>query len=1043
MSLLQVLNLPLPGRLAAAHAAAASTHGAHASLAMPPPPVPSRQGASAPASAHPPLVDADAKRVRASIALQKQKAHDTLAKLESVAPALEQRIAAAKGDDRKKLLAAQAEFEKRKKEAVHAIEQADADLEALDSPQTRREELVTILARHRSGMSRGTEMEIDAAGLKPQTARNHDVTTTTTSYVDGEAVVDKVREQRHVGLGGSTSTQSHETEVRNDKLAVKTGDEKRTHISTTGKASVETKKSVEVELADGRKAAVGHTDSKEISAKGASHEHTVTRTNLDGSSSSSTSKHEVERGEGKVTAKTSTSVTTTSASGTSKTRDTGASGGLIAGKDGIGVHGGVEGDKKVTTKKGMEAGLVAGVHANVLCKIGEPIDNPKVYPVSLTVSFGASAAVSGGAGKKEGSKASVGVEVKGGVDRTLVRTYMLGEAELGAYVQALQNASKKGGKVAATHQEFAIISAGVNKSWDVARQMWESGGGAITAKTGDSLKHTGDSVEVTNTRTGGVGVNAKVGPVGVGVGVTDTQANSTKVTRNDKGALDVDTKSAHKREKQVSGSVSVGVASMSVGAVYTHQTSFGYSITIDPKNDSGGKMLAELGRCKTELQYEVFIATHTGKITVTGRTKGKADAKATQTGVSVAGVKASIGTHRGVEEETKTDGKDKLVEKIVVGQAGAGGTLGPISDSEDDDAVAKIDGDGNATLTMTHTTNDNHNARARDKHLNKIKAKVGLAKKEGPATGALTQATGGEEDDSATHDVSGLTLTTKDLKRLGGIACRSLPAWMGACRRHQENDDWRKAGIAIANAKGAAAVVAEEVARFIGGDEVERRQTVELFIRGGHNPIKMGKAFEFPDALRSLQADYEMIVADSLPDTLNALAKDKAAKAVEECKHLAALADTIEGKIRACNDFDNKATKMEMLQRLEWRRQQLVEGIHGYAGERNPESNPKVLQEKSDRLIAECTAFGTEQMRLQSTLADMLDGDKQFVTANGDMQKARKLIRQLEHLQQRWTSDYMMLQETMKKLGVPNFDLVVLKPNAALLAFYEKAARLS
>ena len=98
-------------------------------------------------------------------------------------------------------------------------------------------------------------------------------------------------------------------------------------------------------------------------------------------------------------------------------------------------------------------------------------------------------------------------------------------------------------------------------------------------------------------------------------------------------------------------------------------------------------------------------------------------------------------------------------------------------------------------------------------------------------------------------DKSGLGLSNKDLARIGGIACRSLPFWNERTRRADEKKDWASAGVAIARAKGAPAVVAEELARFLGGGPVERMKTVELFLRGGHDH-SIGKAFEFPDSLR-------------------------------------------------------------------------------------------------------------------------------------------------------------------------------------------------
>jgi hypothetical protein len=284
-----------------------------------------------------------------------------------------------------------------------------------------------------------------------------------------------------------------------------------------------------------------------------------------------------------------------------------------------------------------------------------------------------------------------------------------------------------------------------------------------------------------------------------------------------------------------------------------------------------------------------------------------------------------------------------------------------------------------------------------------------------------------------------LGLSNKDLKRIGGIACRSLPAWMGAVRRTDEKDDWRAAGQAIAKGKGAPAVVAEQLARFLGGDRVERMKTVLLFVRGGHDKT-IGRAFEFPDGLRSLQADYDLVTADSLPGELDKIAASNPAKAIAECKRLAAIADTLDSKIRNSNEFDNNATKMEMLQRVVRRRNQLAEGIKGYGGERKPEDDPKVLVVARDRLMKQCGSFSQEQAKLQGKLHDLLDGDKYFLTR--DRGEAKEFIRQLEDLQTRWWNDFRDLKDTCRKLGVPNFDIPTFKPNESILEFYEKAAGL-
>ena len=566
---------------------------------------------------------------------------------------------------------------------------------------------------------------------------------------------------------------------------------------------------------------------------------------------------------------------------------------VSSGNDAVNAKVAKEGSKEIE-KNGFKAGAVVGLHANVSCKIGEPSGDPKRYPVILTVSFGASAKVSGSA-----AKGAVSAEIKGSIERTMVQTHNLTEAELGEYTVALRSASK-GNKVAAKFEEFAIIAVGVKEGWDVARQLWDNGGKGVSARTGDSLKNKGDSVEFTENRTGGVNVNAKAKGIGVGAGTSETEVKSTKVTRNDKGALDIDTNSSDTRESNLSGSMSVGVVGMEVGASHTRKTSFGFSITVDPKKDPDGKILERLGHCTTQNDYKDFIKANAGKITVTQQKTGKESADSTTVGVSVAGVKANIGTNQGVTEDTVADGKGKLIKKKVVGTEGAGGKALWHSDSVQDEAVAEIDGTGEASVKLTTTKTNNDDV-----------------------------------------DKSGLGLSNDDLKRIGGIPCRSMEAWMEGARRIDENKDWRTAGEAIKRAKGAPAVVAEQLARYIGGDRVERMKSLQNFLRGGIGSQGIGRKFEFPEALKGLQESYHIVTADSIPDEMDRLAASNPTAAVERCKSLVKIIDLLDPQIRNNDDFESKATKMEMLQRLVQRRKALAEAVKGYAGERKPEDDPE------------------------------------------------------------------------------------------------------
>ena len=159
-------------------------------------------------------------------------------------------------------------------------------------------------------------------------------------------------------------------------------------------------------------------------------------------------------------------------------------------------------------------------------------------------------------------------------------------------------------------------------------------------------------------------------------------------------------------------------------------------------------------------------------------------------------------------------------------------------------------------------------------------------------------------------------------------------------------------------------MVAEELARFVGGDRVERLKTLELFIRGGYQQTT-GKAFEFPDSLRDVQDEYNLVTDDGLADNMNAYANQNGdPAAAEECQRLVTVVDRIHARIQACKEFNNNATKMEMLQQLVLNRVMLVRGVKGYGGDLQANNDPKIMAEYGDRLMRQCNDYFTEQTRL-------------------------------------------------------------------------------
>lgn len=1036
MSLLRLLNLPVPKSLLTAHSAAESG-GAQANgvavVARPATLVaPQGQRASGPGPGADP-VQAEAAKMHGAIEAKRKEAQERLDKLEKLGPMLKQMTDAATGEKKKELAAKQAALVKKTAETEREIKEAVADLEAIENPGAKHEELVSVMARHRSGGKAKSDIDVESPGLDPdKKSVNHDRTTTTTEYGNGKATTDKVHDKRHVGVGGYDAEHSHEKVVQTANLKQRVSEEQKTHVSIIGKASVEKKTAVEVELPDGRKSSLEKKDAKEASLKGGSTEHTDAKTDFDGSSHSKTDKKSIEREDGKLVATKSQNVTVTGATGTAKSTDHSARGGLIAKDGSVGAQGGLDGGKKVASKGGRQASVAGGMSASVVCHIGEPKGEPKKYPVSLTVTFGVSAGASAGMGKQEGSKKSFGAEVSGSLEANMTVEHLLTEEQLGNYEKNLQAASK-GSKVAATENEFAIIAAGAKGQWDVARNLRSAMLGKVTAKTADQVKNVGDSVSLTQTKTATVGANAAVGPVSGSAKVKVVDEEHKKVTRSDKDTLDVDVGASHTKETSKSVGLKAGAIEMRVGTVTTHTTSFGYVIDIDDKDDPGHKMLAELGKCGTEPQYKAFLAKYDGKVKFVSHTVGKKDGESDETSVGVGGHGLKFGTGQSISEEETRDSKGNLIKKTIVGEEHAGGALFGLHDEKTEKAEAVIDGEGNSEVTLSRTTSGNDSKKQLVDKAKKTAAKVGIGEKEpGKATGALATATGGKEDESTPHDVEGLTLTTGDLRKIGGVACRSLPAWNGAPRRWQENEDWAKAGIAIKRANGDPAVVAEQLARFIGGDRTDRMNMVEMWVRGGYHST-IGHAFEFPDSLSDMQADYNEIVSDALPKQMNKLRVEKGnPAAAEECRRLAAVAAKIEPRLRKCDDFKNEQTKTEMLSRLTSCQAMLTEAIAGFGGlGKKALVDPKVLEDKCNRLTQLCQAYYHEQIKIAQELDDA------DLRSLSDRIDARKLIKKIEDMHLRWWDDYHLLQDAYEKRGVKMPDQVWLRPGEKLVAFYE------
>lgn len=1035
MSLLHALNLPLPKNFRPMATGPATKNTASPATPAKPPggTPPKRQGRR---DEHAEL-RAKALKLRATIQVKLEHQSDLFKKLVGAEAKIEQMTNAAGTAEEKKVVAAKrALVAKKKTEVEREMKELASDLEAVDNDGARPEGLVKVLARHGSGGKVAPTTETIGLGLHSlnENPLKRDATTTTASLDDGMATVEKRHETSSLNLKGLTSTTSKEKGVSSADFATRTSEKKKVNVSLTGKVShVESTKS-EVELPDGRQSSDETSKSSEVSTKAVEWGGGTKQTDFDGSGKVTKNKSSIERDDGKLKVGQESSVAKTNANGTARSTDKKARGSVVAGKDGIGGGADGEAGKKITSKDGRQAGVVAGLHASVVCNVGEPKGDPPKYPVTLTVNIGGSIAISAGRGQNEGSKGKGRAEVKAGKDRTMVVTHLLDEKQLGFYTQALKEASA-GSKVSATEKEFAIITAVAKNNTGEAMRLFTSGG-TIDKKAADSIANVGDSVKVSETTTKGLAAKGEGKGTSFGAGVTATDTNSMEIKRNDTGGIDAQTDSEHGTETSLSGSMTPGAVGLSLGYKQEHKTSFGYSITLEQKDDPSGELLEALGKCRSEADYEAFLVSYKGRYKFNAKTKGVADAVGLHTGLSLGGVEvAGMDEGHGVDEQTKTDAGGNPIEKTVSGHGNIGAKLGGWSDSRNDDAVAHIHADKTAELDLSTTTHDNHNKRADAK-----KQKVLLEKMagKGSASGVLTAVTGGgEEPDTATHDVSGLKLATKDLLRLGKSVCNSPAAFIGWLRRADEKDDITKAAAAIVKGKGSAAAVSEALARFIGGDSVERLETVRRIMRGGYKATA-GKAFEFPDEIRGLQEDYDEVTADDMVDKVNKIGAHSQEKAMLECQRLLKLVDSVMSGVSPCKDFKNPDIKAEMIQKLELTRQNVASAVKGF-GHKKTAEDMKELEEIGHRLVSQCTGFWGDKEGLVADLWE-LKGEKKYIP-NSDRGEARGAIKKLEKLIYLWRGQWHLLKDNYKARGIHEsaLNIPTILPDEKLVDFWDKA----
>jgi hypothetical protein len=952
--------------------------------------------------------------VKKDIERRHKAAYDEWAKYSKAEPEVAKLVAAAKGPQKAALEAKKKLLDKKIADLDKETTELREDLEALENPGTDRATYTRIAQRHKSGATIVglSEIDLHEQDLSKKRGEKHE-THTTTSYADGKSVVDKTESTRTWGLDGVTVGKGRETETRIGGDTLTTSDEKKTNVSLTGKVSQETKKSVEVETADGKKSKFEKGTSTEISKEGVSRTETTSTTHSDGSSTATSKSSAIERGEGKAGVAADKQVVRTDASGTATTKGGSAKGGLM---DGGGYASG-KGNVSKQGKGGLKAGAVGGLSASASCVIGDPAGNPLRWPVTTKVTVGASLAVSGGHEKKGGtSKGSV--ELAAAKEFVFEQTHQMFEEELGGYLEALK-AADKGGTVAKTYKELEVLSVGLSQGWDAARAII----GGKTSVASSVGKRAGDSATAATTESVSGKLDANLKAVKVGVSVKETRSESTKGTRNEKGGLDVEGSASQGSSREGSLGVGMGVVEGSVGRSHTLETSLGYMITIEPGDDAN-ELLKGFQACKSPGDQKAFVDQHKGRLKITGRKSGRKEKDGEKVELGVAGVKLRLGSEHGTEESAETDADGKLVKSAVKGSTKSGGDIGigpaVFGDSGTGDATATNDGKGNVELEVQTTKAQSNLTKMGRKALGRD-VETGAKKK---PTGLIEAATGKKQDEEEAqeevqdHDVSGLKVKSADLKKIYAVAKSDQKRWTACAIRRQDYFEWRDIGARIASGSGDPGEVAAALARFVGGGSSSRMDVLENLIRP-RGDVSIGARADFPESLKKLKAPYQKYVVEACEEQIDQTANKDGAEAAGKLgqqmfEELGKLLTAISGS----KDFTHPAVQAEMISAINQRKTLLQKAMKKNAGQATSGDDAQAEHDEYARLLKECVSYGQIQEPPLERIKEMI-GDRKTIMVNRDFAEASKLIKQLDDLYAIWMRDWSKAEAIGKKIGKP------------------------
>lgn len=800
-----------------------------------------------------------------------------------------------------------ADLEKEQKRIGGLLDQNDKDTRLLSDPSASEQSFNDMMARRNQQVDFGTSTDSTATGWRIGPTGLTSANTTTSTRMDAGTAST---------MTNSSATTIDTTGVANrktDTLTMKQGENSSTLTSTTdkkfdaaaGNYSWGSSDKAEYKTPDSSTSELRGTSSS-VGLGGGSVTNEKT-TVTDGTVDSTKTTGSISRGDGKLGA----GGNYTKKTGTQDDKgvltkgnesSAGGSGGLIAGPDGTGAFGSVNGGTTQTLKEGVKVGATAGFDGKVLTNVLQvPGSDPAQY--EITVSFNLSGKI-GGSGSAEktqdasGAKGSVGGTISGSAALSGQFVHVFNDAEAKQYLAAVNAKGASTGP-----KELQVVSliaegkiSGAMALLNDVSAGWSSPMAALATKEGDSAQFTVDAKGEIGATTGG-------DMAGFGVKGNISGNDGHTVTRSiaHKGGKIVITVSI----ADTSGYNAGGGASMeAAGGGFQHSASDSASqsmtFTLDPQDKAFADQYNLISGAVLLSQLQAIKQDHANLVTASTISDGTASSNTTSATVGPLGLE--IGDQSSLDHTVSTDASG-TTETFTGSKGGSAALTGPggvkVQHTEKDTVSGTVGPDGQASGDVNTATSDTSLGASWD------------ALKKAWSDDKFGLVTGGAKVTQEQTDVLGMKLSDGDFETIAAMA-ENIDMWKKV-EQGSEYTAWIQTGHAIAAAHHDRKAIAKILADY-GHEHDGAAHAIERIVRGAGEATG-GTMYEWPGDLSAEKTQYAALIGNDQVAAIRAQEEaGNRAAALESATGVLAKIDALTAAMQSKQDkFANAAALGEML----------------------------------------------------------------------------------------------------------------------------------